>query len=594
MRTRITDTIGRRAPLGAGLSAAAGLWLVAVEAGGHGWLSRWLLVVLVGAPTAALLAPLATRLVARPARLEAAALVALAAAAAAALGALAAGVLDLQALEPGRGLLLALAVTVPLAAVAPARRPAPAAMAPVETAPPARPARPAGGTTRRGFIQVGAASSVAVAGLSRVMTASAAPPVPFMLTITEGDIVMEDGTPVFFRGFRSTDALKDVPSLPGPPIGNVGPGVKGREIFEGDAVQIVVANSTPRDHTFLIERTASEQPSNPVVKPTTVPAHGSVTINFVAPDAGSYVYRDADRNNRLLGMYGAFIVQPAGGGGTLLPYSPAPDRVVVETELRSQLTWVLSDVDPVLGELARTQRRQSTIDYPLSSIKPRYFLINGQTGVEATKNVDFTVPVIPLQLATDQFVGVLIRCINAGIATHALHWHGNHIFPVQRNGVPAKVGVVFERDMQRMEPLMTVDVILPAHTGFDAFPPINDLHPKSAEQHFPMHCHAEMSQTAAGGSYPFGMLTDWHLVSTTQVARQVRQRLADEARDGRRRVPDDVVQAAIDERTGNSGPGGGDNGQGKSGSSSGGSGDGGGGSGTSSGGSGDKSSGGKG
>jgi len=165
---------------------------------------------------------------------------------------------------------------------------------------------------------------------------------------------------------------------------------------------------------------------------------------------------------------------------------------------------------------------------------------------------------------------------------------------VQSNGVPAKLGVVYERDMQRMEPLVTVDVILPAHTGFDAFPPINDKHPKSAEQHFPMHCHAEMSQTAAGGSYPFGMLTDWHLVSTTQVARQVRQRLADEARDGRRRVPDDVVQAAIDERTGNSGPGGGDNGQGKSGSSSGGSGDGGGGSGTSSGGSGDKSSGGKG
>ena len=57
---------------------------------------------------------------------------------------------------------------------------------------------------------------------------------------------------------------------------------------------IVVANSTPRDHTFLIERTASEQPSNPVVKPTTVPAHGSVTINFVAPYAGSYVYRDAE------------------------------------------------------------------------------------------------------------------------------------------------------------------------------------------------------------------------------------------------------------------------------------------------------------
>src|SRR5256885_13835837 len=198
-------------------------------------------------------------------------------------------------------------------------------------------------------------------------------------------------------------------------------------------------------------------------------------------------------------MYGAFIVQPAGGGGALLPYGQLPGRLPIETALRSQHTWVLSDVDPVLGELARTQRRNSKIDYPLTKITPRYFLINGETGVEATRNEQLTIPVIPLQHEGEPFAGVLIRCINAGVATHSLHWHGNHIFPVQRNAVPEREGLVYEKDVQRMEPLQTVDVILPAHTGFEAFPPLNDLHPKIAEQHFPMHCHAEMSQTAAGG-----------------------------------------------------------------------------------------------
>jgi len=158
-----------------------------------------------------------------------------------------------------------------------------------------------------------------------------------------------------------------------------------------------------------------------------------------------------------------------------------------------------------------------------------------------------------------------------------------------RNAVPEREGLVYEKDVQRIEPLQTIDVILPAHTGFEAFPPLNDLHPKIAEQHFPMHCHAEMSQTAAGGSYPFGMLTDWHLVRNEQTAVAVRQRLADERRDGQRRVPDDQVQAAIDQRVGNSGhSSGSSDGQGQSGSGDGASGGSNGGSGDSSSGSGGK------
>ena len=546
----ITNTKDSRAALLAAPLAAAGAAWVALIAGG----SPALLLAALAAPLAAALIPIA-----RPTRSEAIALVALAAAAA--VGALDAtlelldGSTVLKAARTaGRDLLLALAVSAPAAAALTALRGSP--VAPPVPAEPVRRRGPAGGTSRRGFLQLGAASGVAVAGLSRAGGAGAQATAPFLLTITEGDLEMVDGTPVFFRGFRASDATVDLPQIPGPAIGNTGPGVRGREVFEGQKVTVVVANSTPRDHTFLIEQTDSEKPANPVVGPVVIPAHETKTISFTAPGAGSYIYRDADRNNRLLGMYGALVVQPVGVQGRLLPYAPSPDRVEIDTELRSQHAWILSDVDPVLGELARAQRRANTIDYPLKSVVPRYFLINGETGVNATKNEELTIPVVPLHQEGEPFAGVLIRCINTGVATHSLHWHGNHVFPVSRNGVPERAGLVYEKDVQRMEPLQCVDVILPAHTGFEAFPPLNDKHPKAAEQHFPMHCHAEMSQTAAGGSYPFGMLTDWHLVKDAATARQVRARLADERRDGRAKVPEEKVQAAFDDVVkNNSGPG---------------------------------------
>jgi hypothetical protein len=139
---------------------------------------------------------------------------------------------------------------------------------------------------------------------------------------------------------------------------------------------------------------------------------------------------------------------------------------------------------------------------------------------------------------------VLIRCVNLGCATHALHWHGNHVFPVERNGRPEPAGVVWEKDVQRVEPLARISVVLPAHTGYDAFPPLNEHHPKFDEQHFPMHCHAEISQSAAGGSYPFGMLTDWHLTSTEHGARETRARLSKARVEGARLVPRRKVREA--------------------------------------------------
>jgi hypothetical protein len=226
---------------------------------------------------------------------------------------------------------------------------------------------------------------------------------------------------------------------------------------------------------------------------------------------------------------------PRGVGGRNVPYAPAPDRLAIPAEVRRQYVWMLHDLDPVLGEFARANHTVSELDYPLANVLPRYFLINGQTGDTATHDDERTVPVVPLQDSSQPVVGVMIRVVNTGVATHQPHWHGNHVFVVMRNERPEPAGVVFERDVVRMERLNRIAVILPAHTGYDAFPPINEFHPKAEAQHYPMHCHAEMSQTGAGGGYPFGMLSDWHLAAPNEEAVSAIERRIAERREKHRR-----------------------------------------------------------
>jgi hypothetical protein len=540
------QALRRPAVAGATAAAAAALWLVAVRAG-DAILAPVAIAVALAIVVVLGAARLADRLDAAPA--ARAALIATGAGVAAAVGGLAVGE-TVGALALGRDLLAALAVTVPVAtALGTVRMPVRAPQTPAVDAVSEPPCTRA--TTRRRFIQAGAVSGAAVAGVAaRVAPAGAQDPLPFEFTICEGERRMVDGTPLWIRGFRLTSAQDDRPTLPGPPLGNTGPGVRGREIFEGEQIRMVIRNETPRDHTFLIDRGASERPADPIVGPITIPARGRRQFDFTAPSAGTYIYRDADRNNRILGMAGVVIVQPVGVGGRLLPYAPAPDRVPIDRELRGQWVWALNDLDPVLGEYARARRNVSELEFPLSKILPRYFFLNGQAGDEATKNTNLTVPVLPLLqgAAASTIAGVLIRCVNLGIAHHSLHWHGNHVFQVELNGRPARAGVVFERDMQRMPPLTRASVVLPAHTGYEAFPPLKpDVHPKANDQHFPMHCHAEMSQTMAGGAYPFGMLTDWHLVADEHAAERVKRRLTDQRLEGRSLVPQEEVLAAAKE-----------------------------------------------
>ena len=509
------------------LIAGAAAWLTVVratDAAPSPGTGGWLVAIVVALAGTTLLVPLARR-AAEPWQHRAleGALVALAAATATALAltlaeALAPAASRALPLEFARDLALSLFVTAPLAWLA-AEQTSSAPTTFPESDSTEIVLAPTKGSTRRSFMKVGA-GAVGTAALMRVAPAASAAPRRFVLTVTEGDIHMIDQVPVFFRTFAGPDGK---PQIPGPPLGNPGPFETNPEIIEGQTVQVVITNLTARDHTFLIERTENEAVTDPVVGPVTIPAGGiPVEIQFTAPSAGTYIYRDADRNNRILGMHGVMIVMPKDGSNR--PYTPAPDRFEIPAEFLAQYVWVFHDTDPLLGELARSNPHVQNLDYPLEKIVPRYFTINGVSGVQSTENL-VTVPVFPVQDPLASQVGVFIRVVNTGVASHSPHWHGNHFFVVERNAVPLKPGFVQEKDVMRLTPLQRTGVLLPIHSGLDAWPPL-DPTKGFGEQAYPMHCHAEMSQTAAGGLYPMGALTDWRLVAQPQDTAAVRALVA--------------------------------------------------------------------
>jgi hypothetical protein len=415
-----------------------------------------------------------------------------------------------------RDALLALFVTVPVSAAVVALRRA-------RTAEPAVAEPGARTTSRAAFLKAGAGGLVTVAGGAGVLRAvstpsatAAASTVKVSLLINEGYCKMTDGTPVWMRGF-AYDGVAKAPVVPGPAIGPPYASVDYGEVpfvLEGQSVEVTITNKVTDTRSFFIPG---------VVGPIFVAAGETKTFTFNAPaapnGAGSYIYMDADPIQRALGLHGAMVVMPADYLATdpasRRPYVNRPDLLPAPT-FHHQFLWVFHDIDPVWGYKAKTGQ---TID--LSSFMPRYFTINGVSGaqsVESGRNLA-TGTVIP----TDSDIkgeGSLYRIVNAGLAFHSPHFHGNHVYILTQNGqvpnlggVPARSSsgepLAVEKDVFGIQSLGRFEVLLPFHEPLDQWPPYYATN--SPNYRYPMHCHAEMSQTAGGGQYPSGMYTEWEL-----------------------------------------------------------------------------------
>lgn len=287
--------------------------------------------------------------------------------------------------------------------------------------------------------------------------------------ITEGTIGQVDGVNVYFRGFSSSEQNLNVP---GEPI----------ITQEGDTVNITVVNTLGTDHSFVIDG---------LVDSGTIAGGNSKTFSFTANNAGSYLFYDKLNApyNRLSGLHGGFAVMPANGNNELYDGS---------AEFVQQYFWLINDVDPIWHEAIRVG------DTPSTKFIPRYFTINGR-NMRVPGHPEYKNTQIDSGYATDtRLVGsigdrTLVRLQNAGMCYHSMHFHANHVEWLATNGQARDD--VWEKDVVPLPNNKgSIDVIYPFETPPDAWPPVST-------GHYPMHSHDEMTQTAGGGSYQFGLAT---------------------------------------------------------------------------------------
>lgn len=334
------------------------------------------------------------------------------------------------------------------------------------------------------------------------------------LGMEEALVEMIDKTQVFHWVYSSP---LNGPSFPGPVI----------FATTGDQITINLSNNLGEPHAFQVAGTD--------IASAPIPPGGMTTIRFMAPAGGTYLYLDPLNApvNRVLGLHGVLVVLPRSGNtpynfptGTVqrlfddlgtTQHFPG-ERWIPDPAANRSRIWLFSSIDPRFNQ--RVQRGE-TLDATqfTDQFLPRYFTINGKSGAFASHDPDIT----PKGRIGQPH---LIRMLNAGMAAHSPHMHANHFYVISVNN---KIkDNLFNLDTFSVMPMDRIDILLPfirpPDIAGDERILLRDLIPNElklvlitpqAPLAWPMHCHMEMSQTAAGGNYPQGLVT--HLEITGDV-----------------------------------------------------------------------------
>ncbi|WP_170285092.1 multicopper oxidase domain-containing protein [Microvirga aerophila] len=388
-------------------------------------------------------------------------------------------------------------------------------------------------------------------GLQTVGTTS------FILGIKDVACTLIDGQTVNMLGYSLTSYTRTAPGcVPGPIL----------RAREGGRVQITITNDRKETHGFEIVGIPGTR--------TEVAPGCSCTITFTAPVAGTYMYHDPYGGTplyRILGLHGVLVIEPIAGmtprmsrtpysldklapeqraaitalfdalgttarfqGGAAGKWVPAP--LNAEHSLQEKI-WVCSSVDPKFNALITPGQpiasNPTLTSDVVGNFVPRYFTLNNRSGYDLHDDDETLghLPVIP-----KNYIGepTLLRIVNAGLAHHANHFHGNHLMDLAKVDLDPLSPTfgrqlvstnIFEVDTVPMWPMQRRDLLLPYEIPPDIPYQIPVSGPTGsqfqrmvngqAQEPFPlryvMHCHTEMSQTAAGGNYPQGMVSHWEI-----------------------------------------------------------------------------------
>jgi len=308
----------------------------------------------------------------------------------------------------------------------------------------------------------------------------------------DGERTMIDGLVVPFAGFGSTP---DRPELPSGQL----------EVQTGDTVTLTITNRASLPIGFTV-------PGVPGANAAPVAPRQSRTFSFTAPPVpGTFSYvgtvsGSAD-TGRALGATGAMVVLPRGSRTSVDSLFPGVRGRAVRQKLfgrqsgslipavvAQERTWLFAELNPATARDLAGGR----VALP-SDPEPEYFLINGLGGMLAVEDVHTNITGSPGGLGQPG-EATLVRMINTGRAPRSVHMHGNHFWVLSHPDTPWLVGAF--KDTVRVPPAGVVDVIVPMEIPPDSFPVT------AHGQKYVVHDHIEMAETASGGHYPAGMVSE--------------------------------------------------------------------------------------
>jgi FtsP/CotA-like multicopper oxidase with cupredoxin domain len=342
-----------------------------------------------------------------------------------------------------------------------------------------------------GLVAVGGGASLVVlpaqrASADRVVTA---------LYVLGGERTMIDGLVVPFVGFGSTEDRLELPS------GQL-------EVQVGDTVVVNLRNDWTSPVGFVVP---PSQGFPGFTEPSISPGELRV-VTFTAPTKpGTYYYvgtvNGSADTGRALGATGALVVLPLesrtsvdalypgvrarGRRQPMMGTGPAPGLPATIVQER---TWLFAELNPTTARTLAGGR----VSLP-SDPEPEYFLINGLSGMLSAEDHQTNISgrAGGLGQAGDT---TLVRMINTGRAPRSIHLHGNHFWVMSHPDTPWIVGA--HKDTVRIPPGQAVDILIPLEAAPDSYPVT------SRAQKYVVHDHIEMAETASGGHYPSGMISE--------------------------------------------------------------------------------------
>src|SRR5689334_8532833 len=244
----------------------------------------------------------------------------------------------------------------------------------------------------------------------------------FTLYVRDTTLKLPDGKEIYAFGY--TDNPNGPAQIPGPTL----------TVNEGDTVNLTLVddkdptktdvNKDGDGHTIHLH--GLDLPSQFDGDPMTAPEQHSVmqgekyTYHFIANHAGTYWYHchEGAAEHIQMGMYGAFVVLPAGDDNYAYDNTYAFDK---------QYTFVLSDMQSEAHAKDYDALHNGGEEFNWSQYRPDYFFINGKVWPDTLKD-----PRTNIEATIGQ--RVLVRLINTGYTLHSMHSHGFHFQVIGTDG----------------------------------------------------------------------------------------------------------------------------------------------------------------